>query len=53
LPAMPTRVVSGKSKLMRDRLRTRVLRLRMLKDDILFYGKKNVMTVERNHFRKL
>jgi hypothetical protein len=36
LPAMPTRVVSGKSKLMRDGLCTGILRLRMLMDDILF-----------------
>jgi hypothetical protein len=36
LPAMPTRVVSGKSKPMRDGLRTGILRLRMPMDDILF-----------------
>jgi hypothetical protein len=34
--AMPMRVVSGKSKLMRVRLRTAILRLRALMDDILF-----------------
>jgi hypothetical protein len=36
LPAMPTMVVSGKFKLMRDRLRSGILRLRMPMDDILF-----------------
>jgi hypothetical protein len=36
LPAMPTRVVSGKSKPMRDELYTRILGLRMSMDDILF-----------------
>jgi hypothetical protein len=36
LPAMPTRVISGKSKPMRDGFRTGILRLRMLMDDILF-----------------
>jgi hypothetical protein len=36
LPAMPTRVVSGKSKPMRDGLRIGILRLRMPMDDILF-----------------
>jgi hypothetical protein len=34
--AMPTRVVSGKSKPMRVGLRTGVLRLRVLMDGILF-----------------
>jgi hypothetical protein len=53
LSAMPTRVVSGKSKLMRVGLRTGILRLRMLMDDILFYSKENVLTVERNRFLKL
>jgi hypothetical protein len=53
LSAMPTRAVSGKSKLMRVGLRTGILRLRMLMDDILFYSKENVLTVERNRFRKL
>jgi hypothetical protein len=33
---MPTRVVSGKSKPTRVGLRTRILRLRALMDDILF-----------------
>jgi hypothetical protein len=36
LPVMPTRVVNGKSKPMRDGLRTGILGLRMLMDDILF-----------------
>jgi hypothetical protein len=53
LPAMPMRVVSGKSKPMRDGLCTRILGLGMPMDDIFFQGKKNVLTVERNHFRKL
>jgi hypothetical protein len=35
-PAMPTRVVSGKSKLMRVELHTRILTLRVMMDDILF-----------------
>jgi hypothetical protein len=35
-PAMSTRFVSGKSKLMRVRLRTGILRLRASMDDILF-----------------
>jgi hypothetical protein len=35
-PAIPTRVVNGKSKPMRDGLHTRILRLRALMDDILF-----------------
>jgi hypothetical protein len=50
---MPTRVVSGKSKPMRGALRTGILRLRMPMDDILFEGKENVLTEERNRFRKL
>jgi hypothetical protein len=53
LPMMPTRVDSGKSKLMRDGFHTRILRLRVPMDGILFYGKGNVLTVERNCFRKL
>jgi hypothetical protein len=53
LPAMPMRVVSGKSKPMRVELRTGILRLRTPMDDILFSGKENVLTVERNCFRKL
>jgi hypothetical protein len=53
LPAMPTRIVSGKSKPMRDGLRIGILRLRMPMDDILFLGKGNVVTVERNCFCKL
>jgi hypothetical protein len=36
LPAMPTKVVSGKSKPMGVELRTGILRLRMPMDDILF-----------------
>jgi hypothetical protein len=50
---MSMRVVSGKFKPMRIGLRTGILRLRMPMDDIFFQGKKNVLTVERNHFRKL
>jgi hypothetical protein len=30
---------------------TRILRLRALMDGILFYGKDNVLNVERNNFR--
>jgi hypothetical protein len=52
-PAMPTKVVSGKSKPMRDGLHTGILRLTVLMDGILFWGKENVLTAERNHFRKL
>jgi hypothetical protein len=36
LPAMPMRVVGGKSKPMRDGLRTGILRLRVPMDGILF-----------------
>jgi hypothetical protein len=36
LPAMPMRVVSGKTKPMRVELCTGILRLRMPMDDILF-----------------
>jgi hypothetical protein len=50
---MLMRVVSGKSKLMNVRLRSGILRLRASMDGILFYGKENVLIVERNHFRKL
>jgi hypothetical protein len=50
---MLTRVVSGKSKPMRVGLHTGFLRLRALMDGILFYGKENVLNVERNHFHKL
>jgi hypothetical protein len=53
LPAMPMRVVSGKSKPMRVGLCTGIHKLRAPMDDILFQGKDNVLTVERNHFRKL
>jgi hypothetical protein len=42
---MPTRVVSGRSKLMRVGLRTGILRLRALMDDILFYGEEDVLNV--------
>jgi hypothetical protein len=52
LPAMPTRVASGKSKPTRVGLRTGILRLRTLMDGILFLGKENVLAVERNRFRK-
>jgi hypothetical protein len=52
-PVMPTRVVSGKSKPMRVGLHTGILRLRVLMDGILFQGKENVLTVERNRFCKL
>jgi hypothetical protein len=53
LLAMPTRVVSGKSKPMRVGLRNGILRLRAPMDSILFYGKENVLAIERNHFCKL
>jgi hypothetical protein len=53
LPAMPMRVVSGKSKPTRVGLCTGILRLRAPMDGILFYGKKNVLIIERNCFRKL
>jgi hypothetical protein len=43
--AMPTRVVSGKSKPMRVGLHTGILKLRALIDNILFYGKENVLNV--------
>jgi hypothetical protein len=48
---MPMRVVSGKSNPMRDGFHTGILRLRVPMDDNLFYGKENVLTVERNRFR--
>jgi hypothetical protein len=38
---------------MRVGLRTGILSLRVPMDGILFYGKENVLTIERNHFRKL
>jgi hypothetical protein len=50
---MPMRVVSGKSEPMRVGLHTWIHRLRALMNDILFYGKENVLTIERNHFHKL
>jgi hypothetical protein len=53
LPTMLMRVASGKSKPMRVGLRTGILKLRMPMDDILFWGKENILIVERNHFRKL
>jgi hypothetical protein len=53
LLTMPTRVVSGKSKPMKYGLHTGILRLRVPMDGILFWGKGNVLTVERNSFRKL
>jgi hypothetical protein len=39
---MLMRAVSGRSKPMRVGLRTGILRLRVLMDDILFYGEENV-----------
>jgi hypothetical protein len=53
LPAMPTRVVSGKSKPMKVGLCTGTLKLRASMDGILFKGKENVLNVERYHFYKL
>jgi hypothetical protein len=50
---MPARVVNGKSKPMRVGLCTRILRLRVLTDDILFEGKENVLIIERDRFWKL
>jgi hypothetical protein len=44
-PAMPTRVVSGKSKPMRVGLRTGILRHRASIDGILFQGKENILNV--------
>jgi hypothetical protein len=52
-PVMSMRAVSGKSKPMRVGLRTGIHKLRVLMDGILFYGKENVLTIERNRFRKL
>jgi hypothetical protein len=49
---MPMRVVSEKSKPMRVGLHTRILRLRVPMDGILFEVKENVLTVKRNRFRK-
>jgi hypothetical protein len=51
--ALSARVVSGKSKPMRVGLHIGILRLRTPMDGILFYGKENVLIVERNRFRKL
>jgi hypothetical protein len=53
LSTMLMRVVSVMSKPMRVGLRIGILRLRAAMDDILFYGKENILTVERNHFCKL
>jgi hypothetical protein len=53
LPAMPMSVVSGKSKPMRVGLHTGILRLRASMDGILFKGKENILTIEKNHFHKL
>jgi hypothetical protein len=50
---IPMRVLREKSKPMRVVLCTEILRLREPMDDILFYGKENVLIVERNRFRKL
>jgi hypothetical protein len=52
-PVMPMKVVSGKSKLKRVGLCTGTLRLRASMDGIPFYGKENVLNVERNRFHKL
>jgi hypothetical protein len=43
--AIPTRVVSGRSKPMRVGLRTGILGLRALMDDILFYSEENVLNM--------
>jgi hypothetical protein len=43
--AMPTRVVSGRSKPMRVGQRIGILRLTALMDDILFLGEENVQNV--------
>jgi hypothetical protein len=53
LSAMPTKVVSGRSQSGKVGLCTGTLRLRAPMDGIFFYGKSNVLSVERNHFRKL
>jgi hypothetical protein len=50
---MSMRVVGGKSKPMRVEFCTRIRRLRALMDGILFYGKENVLNVERNRFHRL
>jgi hypothetical protein len=49
-PAMPTRVVSGRSKLLTVGLRTRILRLRASMDGILFKGEENVLNVRETTF---
>jgi hypothetical protein len=50
---MPMRVIGGKFKSIRVGLRTGILSLRVPMDDILFQDKENVLTIERNYFRKL
>jgi hypothetical protein len=49
-PMMPTRVVSGRSKLLTVGLCTRILRLRVSMDDILFSGEENVLNVRETAF---
>jgi hypothetical protein len=44
-PAMPTRVVSGRSKQMMGGLHTGILRLRVSMDVILFYSEEDVLNV--------
>jgi hypothetical protein len=53
LPVMPMRDASGRYKSMRVGHHTGILRLKVLMDDILFYGKENVPNIERNRFCKL
>jgi hypothetical protein len=51
---MPMWTASGKSKPIRVGFRTRTnRRLRMVEEDILFYGEENVLDIERNCFHKL
>jgi hypothetical protein len=47
---MPMRVLSGKSKLMRVRLHTGILRLRASMYGILFLGKENVLNMRETAF---
>jgi hypothetical protein len=49
-PVMPMKVVSGRSKPMRVGHRTRILRLRALMDDILFYSEENVLNMRETAF---
>jgi hypothetical protein len=53
IPAMPMKIVSGRSKSMRVGHCTRILRLRAMMDDILFYRKENVLNESDFRFRKL